>query len=615
MQHAFACPHCGAPLNFDAGAALVALKCAHCGMSTPVPAQFRPPAAAHNKLDDGAMRDVFKLIDANRLIDAVKLIRSKTGWELQESKDFVDALTSGHADLLAQLMTRAPAPQVKVYTVNAPKVAKAAASAGCAGTAITLLFVLMSIGIPLYFMWQGGIFTPLLNRVGVLAGDERARSAVSFSGLSFNKNAQLIESDAEKPIIVSSAMDIDASPSQPVIAYIDVLSNTVRWRVPAALSTQLFAAGDLILNSDKSQLIAYDEKTGAVRWQTLLSDAIAPSCRTCLQATSTHIFALSNDDTLQAFNRLDGRKTGSMRVSASAWGIGRTGDSIVIVDGNSEGVAAKVLDGALTQQREIEIGCGVLGSRRRISISSLAIRVDSENGMLYSLPYGDGACLVKHSLISGEREWITEVPGDNLGSTGVRLHLADTHVAVLSSETAQFVNAASGKASARISSGEDYAFTHLLDVQQDVALLAVYKTRGTRIPELQAFDTKTAEKLWTLPFGEGGIMGGASDDGDAVSFSGLIAKGDEEVAWAATATDKGVHVLRVTGKPEFQYSVETLGLRDGVSNGTKVHTLVTRSLLLAPRVLGWRGETVWMIPSEKFMHIDAGTGALLYSTP
>jgi ribosomal protein L7/L12 len=68
-----------------------------------------PPTAAAPVSDDLA-EAVRVLVTQNKKIEAVKLVRERSGLGLKEAKDWVDALETGQPIALAAVPTAAPAP-------------------------------------------------------------------------------------------------------------------------------------------------------------------------------------------------------------------------------------------------------------------------------------------------------------------------------------------------------------------------------------------------------------------------------------------------------------------------------------------------------------------------
>ena len=93
------CPNCSAPITVNPGD--TAIKCSHCGSDLRISSAgeasmfFGTQPEASPSIPGLDMTEVERLTRAGQKINAIKLVREKTGWGLKESKDFVDALEAG----------------------------------------------------------------------------------------------------------------------------------------------------------------------------------------------------------------------------------------------------------------------------------------------------------------------------------------------------------------------------------------------------------------------------------------------------------------------------------------------------------------------------------------
>lgn len=97
--HSLNCPNCGAQLSINPGD--TAIKCTYCGSdlrisSSGEASMFFGNAPGSSPAVPGLdAAEVERLTRAGQKINAIKLVREKTGWGLKESKDYVDALEAG----------------------------------------------------------------------------------------------------------------------------------------------------------------------------------------------------------------------------------------------------------------------------------------------------------------------------------------------------------------------------------------------------------------------------------------------------------------------------------------------------------------------------------------
>ncbi len=97
----FECPNCGASLEYEGGDEPT-VRCDYCGSSVIVPDELRDKQAALEPSIFGLspnpiakLREIGRLVRANRKIEAVKLYREMFGVSLQQAKDAIDELSQG----------------------------------------------------------------------------------------------------------------------------------------------------------------------------------------------------------------------------------------------------------------------------------------------------------------------------------------------------------------------------------------------------------------------------------------------------------------------------------------------------------------------------------------
>lgn len=639
MNHTFKCPHCTAPLNYDAASARLAIKCDHCGMSTAVPEALRAPTTRGvHGLNDAVMTRIGIMLRGGQAIEAIKLIRESTGLGLKESKDIFDALRDGDVDLLNRLLASedvmAQSARAASASFSAPRSsttttvvingsrAVGGAAAGC-GTTVAILAVAVSValGLGALALSRGtDLLSSLFNgdtppRVSEVVNNVVKKVSPPFSGLVFVKNSStLIDGgDGAPPDVLGHGFAIGSS-DRYELYYLDTQSQTLRWRADASQQVRLSITPNVIYMAQKSRLAALDSATGKTLWESSLSDQVSLSCDDCIHAAGDRVFVLTNDSELQAFERESGRKVWSQRLSKVSPRIMAWGDKVVVIERNekAERVPAmvRVLNAAGDEQSRFDLICEKTSSPGDVEAASTdaPILVDADAGMLYAAFGSYGACVQKRNLSTGGLVWSGAT--DVRFSSGRGASLLLRGGALLAGGQNQIIaaDAESGALRVLYPPDEDYADVKLLDERSGVVFVSAVRTRGTRRSELWAIDIKSGERLWDLKFdSEGGEI---RPDG----YTGLIAAGDDEIGWTVHVTDAGVRLLSLTGKPSFQIDVQTLGLRDGVSAGKKSIALTGDYTLLSPGLFGWRGDVAWLSLSSDVIAIDAARGERVFAT-
>lgn len=610
--HTFACPRCAAPINIDTNSAALAVKCAHCGISAPVPAAFRPTS----KLSDDVMSEVNTLLRDKRAIDAIKLVRARTGLGLKEAKDFVEALESGDIDQLNTLWSaHGQEPQVATVVVTGRR-QNVARGGGCGVTAM----ILVMIAIPLTFaaVMSGAVnsaltalqpaATRIANDLGVDVPLPKPRPpAYSPSG-----DSQILFTEAEpSPLLLSVGTKIENGRGTRALALEDPKIGSTRWTAAGddILEARIDAQG--IIVAAKRRLRMIDPASGETRWEALLSDELAPSCVACLVLTEKRVFALSADDELQAFDRADGRKLNAIAVPRAHNRLHVLADGVVVVHRAStdknQSVVATVYAGGESETKQIQLSCDEAPSD---SGADIPVIVDAQQRALFVWLSHRTTCIARFDLSSGARTWMSQVDvtatpnfyraSALISDGGVLYGLSDQAILRLRSD--------GGAALTPIAFDPEYSPMRVFGQRNGALIASVQRLRGTPRTELWAIDVETGARLWALPLDDGSPM-------DNDRFFGLINKDDSRYGWAAQLTPEGVRLLRVKAGGGFKISLETLNTRSGVSSGEMSQEFASKTILLKPALLAWRADSIWLYSGGEHIGLDAVTLKVLYQTP
>jgi outer membrane protein assembly factor BamB len=370
--------------------------------------------------------------------------------------------------------------------------------------------------------------------------------------------------------------------------------------------------------ANKTRLIAIDRATGSTRWETSLSDEITNVCEECLRPVADKIIALTKDDTLQGFDAKTGKRIWSKQLANVLPRFLVWGDKVVAIDRHekTDGLPAQatVLNANGDVLTNFDITCKLDGERNPVYSQPYdAMKLDEAAGALYTW-YGtfDG-CAQKWDLTTGKAVWTMTIRDASPPEYDDSNFLLRGDKVIMGGKDQVFVlDANTGAATNLVPKSDGYDRVRPIGEQDGVLVVRALRTRGTQRYELWGVEISTGNKLWDVKFGEGGPMRGEGPD----YASGFIGKDKDDVAWAAQLTPASVVVLRNTGKPQFQLSVETLSIKDGTSQGQKTIPLnVSASFYSVPAVLGWHGDVVWLHLDNSYLGVDVRKAEIVAKVP
>ncbi|MCJ7623332.1 MAG: 6-bladed beta-propeller, partial [Anaerolineaceae bacterium] len=153
------CPTCGGPLDFESGDART-VRCTYCNTSIIVPEELRgkkPEDIADSFSEQTVgLKEVLKLLRADRKIEAIKVYRSQTGLGLREAKEVIDRLTEGRSVQVSNFTVEARPFYGQTDTPHAPKIdgdvvrGRKAGWIGCILSIVLGLIILAVIGIVMF---------------------------------------------------------------------------------------------------------------------------------------------------------------------------------------------------------------------------------------------------------------------------------------------------------------------------------------------------------------------------------------------------------------------------------------------------------------------------------
>ena len=650
MVHTFTCPRCSAPLEYNNDTQdSLAIKCEHCGMSSAVPQEFQAHAKpklkhASHGISPAQFVEIQAMLQNDNKIAAIKIVRQATGLGLKEAKDFVEALDDDDTDTMNAILeqiahlsnvsssTSANGQAFSSVSINT-RVTPPRSGNGCLGPLVMVVMIGIVVGIVLL---GTDVLPQLLSDPRLKAFSTRLPPGVTkqieqaqkiaekvtgpFNGLTMRDGLLLSLDDKANPDILSKIYDSSASAEQ--LAYIDTNDQHLRWRVPSQLQSKFATDARSVYLSDKTRLIAIDRVTGQTRWETTLSDEISGSCEDCLQPVGSLLVALSNDDTLQAFDTQTGKRVWNRPLSTVLPRFWAWGDKIVTLDRHEDTprvpMQITVLDAQANVLHQFDLLCKTPQTQNSVggeesANAGDAVFFDAAAGAFYAWYGGFSSCVQKFDLSTGKVVWATGLDADSPNNRDATFLLEHDQLFIGGGKQVFVLNGKTGKARELISETKDYAGLRVLAHQEGVLLVRATKTRGTQRFELWAIQVTNSQRLWQRVFDKAG--GPMNQPNMSEHTSGIFKEGDEGDLWTWHIAPDGLRLLHFVTAPKLQWVVETINLQDGVSTGQKTIDLSLNGLLYSvPVVMGWRGDTAWVQLYNQHYAIDTSKAVIVFAT-
>jgi LSD1 subclass zinc finger protein len=427
--------------------------------------------------------------------------------------------------------------------------------------------------------------------------------------------ALLVPSVADAPSDVV-VFTYDISDQTHALAKVEGASHRMVWRAASFGEDVFLYPGSMIAEADvlyvaaEDRLVAINLGDGSTLWETPLTDALHPSCGTCLQVFGEFLVALTTDSVVQGFDAKTGQQLWSHPLERIIYTLYRIADQPVVFDEDETGASLFFFDpatGAVT--RRLTPACTYNDGRSTDELDSDSpVIFDQVNQALYLVFGSPETCVQRWAAAGDVPAWDTHLTSEDGFSSAYNLWPLLTHEAVyLGTENGRLwsFDVATG-AMRQLLSEEDTQFI-LLAEQDGVLLMRALNTRGTRKYALWGVEAATGNVLWKHSFDEAEPL---EEPGRSV---GLLTEGDS--AWAIRPVAEGVMILSAQVGPN-QLTVETLNYSGGSSTDQKVVKLPgTSEFYSVPTVIGWRGNRVWLNLDSHIYSVDIDSATVEYTWP
>jgi outer membrane protein assembly factor BamB len=490
---------------------------------------------------------------------------------------------------------------IKTDFSAAPKVRRS----GCASCLIPLVILLIIGGVAAY------IFAPQL--AGQLSVDNLSQLPGQIAAVaSVSSVSEIFLTGGENPTPQFMTYTGSGFNNQHTLTYVDVLSSTIRWHSPDLsewYASHLIESPERIFITDKAAVLALNRADGQVLWRTSLADTLVPSCLNCLNLFDTHLAALLQGGTVQAFDTQTGQLAWSKRLNSEyANRFVKAGNQLILFDRSQDNRDELMLrvnpaNGETLAETIIPECSGEQFDDYHPSF------YQPERDELYFI-FGDiiGPACVQVWKLSNQ-QIVRQITLDNIAlpsnfrefdqehnkaiMAGDKLYFSATQST--NGQTEQNVlielNPADG-AWRTLGSSPDYQLIPLA-VADNLLIASAVRTRGTERSELWGLDLASGETRWQY----------------VLQAPRWYKKTGQEPMWDSQLTPHGLVVLQIFDEPA-QLLVEKLNPLTGVSSGQNTIPLSDDYLT----GIAWTPDSAWLA-LDKIYAVDLKTGTLAYNWP
>ena len=599
------CPNCNAPLDYNGRSATV--KCNFCGTSVAVPKNMREtsPDEADGSAEfasvvgkiigDDKLAEIKDMLRNDDAIEAIRIYKDTTGSSLKEAKIQVEQIEEGmrHLDFSGEINypdgTKILIPRAIDTKTNVTIQKRTSMIAW-----LVVAFVVLCVGGLLAFMF--------------MQPDSPFRSSMGAM-----KPVSLVQtSDGQPAGVVSQVYHVEDEIRK--IIWLDTGKNKTRW-VSSPFNGDEFGelmtpAGTQVYLTSGSRLIALNDIDGSILWQTQLTDD-AISYENNLVVLGGRVIVMSVDGILQAYDAQTGSPSWTRKMEGHDRKIRLVNDRLLLLDfvmgddSDFELVLINPIDGS--EQVVISPRCYRGSSTDASNSDGLeaddGLIVDETDNSLYLVMGSFQGCVQRYDLSSGALVWEQKQEKSfALSSNDFTGLNTDEHIFFNFYHGLAYINKTEGSWQTLVED-EDYTFIPLT-FMQDMLICRVKKSSGSGKFELWGMKVTSGEVAWKYSL-DNAMPLDPPDEGSATID-------EDDFAWTWRAAPTGFQLLKFQGEPN-RLAVITLNPVDGTSLGETDINLkkAVTDYFSTPSIIGWQGETGWMIVGSKVVSIDITTGKML----
>ena len=605
------CPNCNAPLEYDGHSSTI--KCQFCHTSVAVPEQLRDNSTnrltgrdgftisiQQNTVSTEKLDEIKTLLQGGNKMEAIRLYKETTGCSLKQAKiavELMQAEMEGRALNTADFVSSVPEVQLYQVTDAGKRVAKGIFAGAGMVTCLTIGFILFVFGgVLAIIMLQPG--SPLRPRMNAMAPAEMVSTTPD-----------------NNPDVVSQIYHLDDEVDK--IVWVETNPKKTRW-VSSPFTgderAELMAVdGSRIYLASGAKLFALNNADGSLAWQTRMTD----KCITYednLFVLGGRVIVMTVDGTLQAFDAQTGSPAWSRQMQGHDRKLRVSGDRLLILDyvlGDDtyfELVFLNPVDGA--EQVVISPVCyegddpGDVFSTEYFENDSGLILDDAKNSLY--LVYGSSpGCVQNYDLASGDLLWEKKQDIDFDASFYDFASLNEPDQIIFNLEEG-LVRIDKAKQTWQVLlEQQKYEFVPLTTMK-DILVARVKKTSGSEIYEVWGIEVPSGKVKWKYNLDENRPYN--------PSFGGSGTIDEDNFIWTWRAVPQGFQILKFQGEPN-RLALVTLNPADGTGSGETVIDLskIVSNYFSSPTVLGWQGDTLWLLAGTKIAALDTIAGKVVFT--
>jgi outer membrane protein assembly factor BamB/ribosomal protein L7/L12 len=521
------------------------------------------------------LKDIQRLIADGKKIEAIKLYREGFGSDLERAKQAVDQIEAGQA-----LSSGASS------TVGGPpgQAAKPRRSGACLGASIATAFVLLIVGLVLFFTFRSG--TPLFAYS--LGGPVTLVSFPSGSG----------------PKLAAEFYNPDKDTR--FIGLVDGSSHKLLWQAAnlsgEGIADAIASGSDLVYAANGSDLLAYRLSDGTLAWQTEMPDQLNSGADMLL--TAGRVITDNADQSIQAYDAETGSLVWSKRLSGGDAGLHLMGTSLVVIDqtGADATYSLVLIDPATGNQQNVITPTCSYNDYTSTLDTDAGLVFDAADNALYLVYDSSYGCVQRIDLTTGKVVWEADSQDDfNFSPDGLQAILTDSTLYFSNGNDLLAVDKSSGQMKV-LQNNPDYSLLPVAMTGKDLIVRAS-RTRGSEQFGLWGVDSSSGDTVWQMNLGDAQPI----DPPDVMA--GLIDDHDSGFTWKLMSA--GLAVLKFQAQPnQISLQIFDPATDNALSSSTIALNSISGDFYDVPAVLGWQDNVVYLNLDAKICSLDLNTGKL-----